>query len=48
MRNKLYVGLLAVASAAYLLRRQGKRWGATEDEVHRSLLRAMTSYLIPC
>lgn len=37
MRNKLYVGLLAVASAGYLLRRLGKRWGATEDEVHRSL-----------
>ena len=37
MRNNLYVGSLAVASAAYLLRRQGKRWGATEDEVHRSL-----------
>ena len=37
MRNKLCVGLLAAASAAYLLRRQGKRWGATEDEVHRSL-----------
>src|SRR6266568_2518608 len=37
MRNKLYVGLLAVASAGYLLRRLGKRWGATEDEMHRSL-----------
>jgi hypothetical protein len=37
MRNKLYVGLLAGASAAYLLRRLGRRWGATEDEVHRSL-----------
>jgi hypothetical protein len=37
MRNKLYVGLLAGASAGYLLRRLGKRWGATEDEVHRSL-----------
>jgi hypothetical protein len=38
MRNKLCVGLLAGTSAAYLLRRLGKRWGATEDEVHRSLL----------
>ena len=37
MRNKLYVGLLAGASGAYLLRRLGRRWGATEDEVHRSL-----------
>jgi hypothetical protein len=37
MRNKLYVGLLAAASAGYLLRRLGKRWGATEDEVYRSL-----------
>lgn len=37
MRNKLCFGLLAVASAAYLLRRQGKRWGATDDEVPRPL-----------
>jgi hypothetical protein len=37
MRNKLCLGLVAAASAAYLLRRQGKRWGATEDEVSRSL-----------
>ncbi len=38
MRNKLCVGLLAAASAGYLLRRLGKRWGATEDEVYRSLV----------
>src|ERR1051326_5114189 len=37
MRNKLYVGLLAGASGAYLVRRLGRRWGATEDEVHRPL-----------
>src|SRR5947209_19070429 len=37
MRNKLSVGLLAGASAGYLLRRLGKGWGATEEEVHRSL-----------
>ena len=37
MKNKLYMGLLAGASAGYLLRRLGKRWGATEAEVHRSL-----------
>jgi hypothetical protein len=37
MSNKLYIGLLAGASAGYLLRRLGRRWGATEDEVHRSL-----------
>ena len=37
MKNKLYIGLLAGASAGYLLRRLGKRWGATEDEVYRSL-----------
>ena len=37
MRKKLCIGLLAAASAGYLLHRQGKRWGATEDEVYRSL-----------
>ena len=37
MKNKLCLGLVAAASAAYLLHRQGKRWGATEDEVSRSL-----------
>ena len=37
MGNKLCIGLVAAASAGYLLRRQGKRWGATGDEVSRSL-----------
>jgi len=37
MRNKLCLGLVAAASAAYLLRRQGKRWGASEEEVSRPL-----------
>src|SRR5260370_19470723 len=38
MRNKLLLaGLLAAASGAYLLRRQGRRWGASDDEVHRSM-----------
>jgi hypothetical protein len=37
MRNKLCPGLVAAASAAFLLRRQGKRWGATGDEMYRSL-----------
>ena len=37
MKNKLCLGLLAVGSGAYLLRRLGMRWGATDDEVHRSL-----------
>ncbi len=37
MKNKLCLGLLAVASGAYMLRRSGMRWGATDDEVHRSL-----------
>ena len=37
MKNKLYVGLLAGTTAGYLLRRLGRRWGANEDEVHRSL-----------
>jgi hypothetical protein len=37
MKNKLCLGLLAVASGAYLLRRLGMRWGATDDEVHSPL-----------
>jgi hypothetical protein len=37
MKNKLYLGLLTAASGAYLLRRLGKRWGATDDEVQRPL-----------
>lgn len=37
MRNKLCLGLVAATSAAYLLRRQGKRWGASDEEASRSL-----------
>ena len=37
MKNKLCLGLLAGVSGAYLLRRLGMRWGATDDEVHRPL-----------
>ncbi len=41
MGNKLlYSGiptLLAAASGALLLRRLGRRWGATDDEVHRPM-----------
>ena len=37
MKNKLCMGLLTVASGAYLLRRLGLRWGATDAEVHRPL-----------
>ena len=38
MRNKaLYLGLLTAASGAFLLRRLGRRWGATDDEVHRPM-----------
>ncbi len=38
MRNRaLYLGLLAAASGAFLLRRLGRRWGATDDEVHRPM-----------
>ena len=38
MKNKnLLPGLLAAASGAYLLRRLGRRWGASDDEVHRSM-----------
>ena len=37
MKNKLGLGLLAGVSGAYLLRRLGMRWGATDDEVHRPL-----------
>jgi hypothetical protein len=38
MRNKLLIGLLAAASGSFLLRRQGRRWGASDDEVHRPML----------
>ena len=38
MKNKLLLpGLLAAASGAYLLRRQGRRWGASDDEVYRPM-----------
>ncbi len=37
MKNKLCLGLLAVASGAYLVRRLGLRWGATDAEVSRPL-----------
>lgn len=38
MKNKVLLpGLLAVASGAYLLRRLGQRWGATNEEVHRAM-----------
>jgi hypothetical protein len=37
MKNTLCLGLVAGASGAYLLRRLGMRWGATDDEVYRSL-----------
>ncbi len=38
MRNRfLLPGLLAAASGAYLLRRLGQRWGASDDEVHRTM-----------
>jgi hypothetical protein len=36
MKHKLCLGLLAAASGAYLLRRLGMRWGATDAEVHRA------------
>jgi hypothetical protein len=37
MNNKLCLGLMAAGSGAYLLRRLGMRWGATDDEVYRPL-----------
>ncbi len=38
MTNKLlYPVLLAAASGALLLRRLGRRWGATDDEVHQPM-----------
>lgn len=37
MRNKACAGLLATMVGGYLLRRQGLRWGATDEEVHKSL-----------
>jgi hypothetical protein len=35
--NKLCVGLVAAMAGGYLLRRQGLRWGATDEEVHNPL-----------
>jgi hypothetical protein len=35
--NKLCVGLVAAVVGGYLLRRQGLRWGATDEEVHKPL-----------
>ena len=37
MGNKLCVGLVAAMAGGYLLRRQGLRWGATGEEVHKPL-----------
>src|SRR5215831_2291988 len=37
VKNKLCLGLLTAVTAAYLLRRLGMRWGATDDEVHSPL-----------
>ena len=38
MRSKVLLpGLLAAASGAYLLHRLGRRWGASDDEVHRPM-----------
>ena len=35
MGNKLCVGLVGAVAGGYLLRRQGLRWGATDEEVRR-------------
>jgi hypothetical protein len=37
MRNKLLIGLIVAVCGAYLLRRMGRRWGASDDEVHRPM-----------
>jgi len=37
MRNKVCAGLLASLVGGYLLRREGLRWGATDEEVHKPL-----------
>src|SRR5215216_2996389 len=34
MSNRLCVGLVAAVAGGYLLRREGLRWGATDEEVH--------------
>lgn len=37
MRNKLAIGILCAGCGAYVLQRQGRRWGATEAEVNSPL-----------
>lgn len=37
MRNKACAALVAAMAGGYLLRRQGLRWGATDEEVHKPL-----------
>ena len=37
MQNKVCTGLIAAVVGGYLLRRQGLRWGATDEEVHKPL-----------
>ena len=37
MSNKASAGLLATMLGGYLLRRQSLRWGATDEEVYKSL-----------
>jgi hypothetical protein len=37
IRNKVCAGLIAAVVGGYLLRRQGLRWGATDEEVHMTL-----------
>ena len=37
MRNRACAGLLASMVGGYLLRREGLRWGATDEEVHEPL-----------
>ena len=37
MQNKVCAGLIATVVSGYLLRREGLRWGATDEEVHKPL-----------
>ena len=37
MGSKLCLGLLSAMAGGYLLRRQGVRWGSTDEEVHKPL-----------
>ena len=37
MRNKLAIGIVGSACGAYALQRLGRRWGATEAEVHSAM-----------